>query len=121
VAVRGQSGGSSVVRRYRDKFKRRRMPPAALYDSSNTIHLFAVGMDGRVYATFAEPGQAWPGWGSVSTGVFAQAAHVSALSGNGNSIHLFALGLDRRVYTTFAGPGQVWPEWGSVSTGVFSR
>jgi hypothetical protein len=32
------------------------MPPAALYDSSNTIHLFAVGMDGRVYTTFAEPG-----------------------------------------------------------------
>ena len=39
-------------------------------DAHGDTHLFAVGEDGRVYTAFAKPGQAWVGWGNVSTGVF---------------------------------------------------
>ncbi|HEV3276245.1 MAG TPA: hypothetical protein VG860_05465 [Terriglobia bacterium] len=45
---------------------------SALSGNGNRIHLFALGLDRRVYTTFAGPGQVWPEWGSVSTGVFSR-------------------------------------------------
>jgi len=94
---------------------------STLTDGAGTMHLFAVGEDGRVYTAFAAPGHGWEGWGPVSTGVFSQGTTVAALTDSGGTMHLFAVGENGRVYTSMARPGQAWSYWAGVSAGVFQQ
>jgi hypothetical protein len=72
----------------------------------DTIDLFILGADGRVYTSWWSTGHAWSGagdnWRPIG-GFFPAGATVAAVSRAPDSLDLFIVGTDRQVYANW------WP------------
>ncbi len=86
-------------------------PITAIAKSPDSIDLFVIGGDGRVYTSWWYGGQEWSGindnWKSLG-GFFKPGNRVAATTRNPANIDLFALGRDGRVYTSWWYGGQEW-------------
>lgn len=86
-------------------------PVTAIAKSPDSMDLFIVGNDGRVYTSWWSTGQDWSGvndnWKSLG-GFFKPGSRVAATSRNPGNIDLFICGTDGRIYNSWWYAGEEW-------------
>ncbi|GAA0929800.1 hypothetical protein [Virgisporangium aurantiacum] len=86
-------------------------PIAAIAKSPNSIDLFVVGNDGRVYTSWWYEGSDWSGlnnnWRSIG-GFFPPGAPLGVTSRHAGNLDVFVTGNDGRVYTSWWYHGSEW-------------
>ncbi|MEU1289838.1 trypsin-like serine protease [Kitasatospora sp. NPDC005856] len=82
----------------------------------DTVHVFAVGSDGKVYTHDGKVGGAWTPWGEVRGG--AGGAKGITATARGNTVSLQIIGSDNSLYSTHADyTAGAWAEyWEPVGT-----
>jgi len=102
-------------------------PVAAVSRSENTIDLFAVGLDGRVWSAAwgAHTQGKWDGWLSILDHLFLPGSPVTAISRKKDQLDLFAVDGNGEVRTAAwspAGNNGQWGGWWRVtqSNGTFT-
>ncbi len=80
----------------------------ALSRDSNSLDIFVVGEDNRVWTAWWR-GQEWKGWGYIGDENFrvAPGTQVSAVAKGKDDIDVFAIGTDGRVWTSSG----YWTDW----------
>jgi hypothetical protein len=100
-------------------------PVAALVDSDNRVHLFAVGQDGCIWTAQSLAANNWTGggWTRISSVTFSPQTVISALMDAAGLMHLFAVAQDGHVYTlaTNAPSALSIGGWSAVSNGAFTQ
>jgi hypothetical protein len=84
---------------------------AVLSRDPNSLDIFVVGEDNRVYTAWWR-GQEWAGWGYVGENFrVAPGTQVSAVAKGTDNIDIFAIGTDGRVWTASG----YWSDWTPIS------
>lgn len=92
-----------------------RFGPAAVSRKANTIDLFAVAADRRMYRKEWN-GQQWTDWQmDMPSGTFMSGPAVTA--SGADSLDVVALGDDRRIYHAARKGGANWANWGPIPVG----
>ena len=91
----------------------------AVSRSQERLDVFAVGLDGRVFASRWRVGGAWEAWRPVGSTLFPPGAPVAAVSRRPSHLDLFAIAADGRPYTTWWHEGGQWATWRRIAGGQF--
>ena len=81
--------------------------------NGNSIDLFMLSEDGRIYTSFWRPGREWSEWASVGTWPSRdiKARPGPAVLQVGTNIDLFVIGSDGNVYTAYFREDRGWNGW----------
>ncbi|MFF7459653.1 trypsin-like serine protease [Kitasatospora sp. NPDC008115] len=83
----------------------------------NTLHMYAVGTDGRVHGRDGTVGGSWGGWSEVPGGAVG-VKDISATTRGNNLVDLMIIGSDGSLYSTTANynTSQWNPTWDKIGT-----
>lgn len=93
-------------------------PGACHRHGGNSIDVFAVGSDGRLYQRYWRAGSGWSIWGNLGGSL---AGSVSAITRGDDKIDVFAVGRDGRLHQRYWRAGAGWSPWvqlGAPATGL---
>jgi CubicO group peptidase (beta-lactamase class C family) len=96
--------------------------PAIAMDATGlVVHVFAVGMDGKMYRTRSiDGGTTWSNWTAIGAGIFSSQP-AAACSSDGNMVLVFGRGMDYRIWRNVSlQSGASWQEWTPIGAGIFT-
>ena len=96
-------------------------PIAAVRSRPAWTDLFAVGLNGQIWTSWAHPPQPFQGWEQILDHTFELGAPVTAISSRPGQIDLFCVDVDGQMMTAwFIESVGHWQGWNPVLDGVFT-